>query len=89
MRFDNDIFIQRRHRLRGLLFALHRAADAGQHFHQVGGFGVFQVDHFGIALGRLLAVELLNHRDDPLAGVRLAADQHRVGAFIGHHVGDH
>ena len=89
MRFDNNIFIQRRHRLRGLLFALHRAADTGQHFDQIGGFGVFQIDHFGVALRRLLAVELLNHGDDPLARVGLAADQHRVGALVGHHVGDH
>ena len=87
--FDNDIFIDRGHRFGALLIVLQRAADPGQYLHQIGGFGVLQVDHFGVALHRLLAVELFDHGDNALARVWLAAHQHRVGTLIGHHVRHH
>ena len=89
MGFDNDIFIDRGHRFGALLIVLQRAADPGQDLHQIGGFGVLQVDHFGVALHRLLAVELFDHGDNALARVWFAAHQYRVGALIGHHVRHH
>ena len=87
--FDNNIFVDRGHWPGALLVALQRAADPGQNFHQIGGFGVLQVDHFGVTLYRLLAVELFDHGDNALARVWFAAHQYRVGALIGHHVRHH
>ena len=89
MGFDNNIFVDRGHWPGALLVALQRAADPGQNLHQIGGFGVLQVDHFGVTLYRLLAVELFDHGDDALARVWFAAHQYRVGALIGHHVRHH
>ncbi|MNP24683.1 hypothetical protein D3C76_1174580 [compost metagenome] len=89
MGFDGDVFTQRFRRLGILLLTLNTGTDASQHLNQIGGFGILQVNHFGIALHGLLTIQLLDHGDNPLAGVGFSADQDRVGSLIRNKIGYH
>jgi hypothetical protein len=56
--------------------------------HQILGLAIFQVEDPGVALALQIPVELAHHLDDAGTGLGLAADDHGVGALVGHHLGE-